>query len=81
MFQDLVESDVLYCALFENDKTLTFRPQWLAALGPDRFETLCPEHPELAGLAHVYNTAASGLTLWHDARSNETFIGLPPKTS
>lgn len=81
MFQDLVESDVLYCALFENDKTLTFRPQWLAALGPDRFETLCPEHPELAGLAHVYDTAASGLTLWHDARSNETFIGLPPKTS
>jgi len=76
MFQDLVESDILYGAVFENGKTLLYDPNFPARIGAaDLFPGICPEAKEFAGMIHVYDMEGFGVTLLHDAVGEELLIG------
>lgn len=72
MFQDLVEAEMVYCAIWNNQNTLAFCPEFLLD-HPDRFPDICPEHPELAGMITVREH--SGLTFIFDAVSNHAVCG------
>ncbi len=52
MFQDLVESEILYGAVWEKETTVCFRPDMLEGL-PDRFMEICPELSGLQGIVQV----------------------------
>jgi hypothetical protein len=45
IFQDLVEADILYDAVFEDDRRVHFRPEMLKAL-PNRIREIVPEADE-----------------------------------
>ena len=52
MFQDLVEAEILYGAIFNNDKTIRFRPGLFDGLW-DLFPDICPEYPQLQNMIRV----------------------------
>jgi hypothetical protein len=52
MFQDLVEAEILYGAIYNNRKTLAYHPD-LFEEAEDLFPTICPEYPQLAGMIQV----------------------------
>lgn len=64
MFQDLVEADIFYCAVWKDRRTISFRPELLDSL-PDRFSELCPGFSELAHIFRVVETP--GMSLWMDS--------------
>lgn len=72
MFQDLVEAEMIYCAIWNNQKTLSFRPELLLDQ-PDTFLKICPEYPELAGMISVRES--KGFTFVFDAVSNHAMCG------
>lgn len=72
MFQDLVEAEMIYCAIWNNQKTLSFRPELLLDK-PDIFLKICPEYPELAGMISVRES--KGFTFVFDAVSNHAMCG------
>ena len=72
MFQDLVEAEILYGAVWNNEKTLVYRPEALYGL-PDQFPKICPDAPALAGMIRVMETP--GLRLWQDAVSGRAVCG------
>jgi hypothetical protein len=67
-FQDLVESKILYNAIFENEKTLAFHPERLAEC-PDAFEALVEDGAGLEEIVKVYDVSESGLQLCNDLKS------------
>lgn len=77
MFQDLVEAEIWYGAIWNNRKTLAYHPDFFAA-SPDLFPQICPDLPELDGIIRVH--PAEGLYYWLDAVSNQAVCGtLSPK--
>ena len=66
-FQDLVEAGILYNAIFENDKTLVFRPELL-----DGYENrLCDYDPgseDLKDIIRVYDVSGKDLRLCNDMK-------------
>ena len=74
MFQDLVESQILYGAIFNNSKTLCYHPDLFDG-SPDLFGRICPEFPELAGMIRVHPT--EDLYYWLDAVSGRALCGIP----
>lgn len=77
MFQDLVEADIFYSAVFETDQTLCYQPQLLQQF-PDRFAEYAPEFADLSGIVRVYEVSNSRLTLWSEMLSGETLCGIAP---
>ena len=72
MFQDLVETEILYGAIWNNEKTLTYDPQFLDGL-PDRFAEICPEFSDLGDMIRVREP--KGLSYWLDTLSNHAVCG------
>ena len=72
MFQDLVEAEILYGAVWNNEKTLLYKPELLEAM-PDRFPEICPEDAPLIGMIRAVETP--GLKLWQDAVSARAVCG------
>ncbi|MBO4325046.1 MAG: phosphoenolpyruvate synthase [Lachnospiraceae bacterium] len=67
-FQDLVESGILYNAIFENEKTIVYRPEMLD--GCDNiFRDLVKDGEGLEEIVYVYDVSAAGLTLFNDMKS------------
>ena len=52
IFQDLVEAQILYTAVFENEHTLCYHPEKLQAL-PNRLPVWFPEFEKLADVVHI----------------------------
>lgn len=73
MFQDLVEAEILYGAIFNNEKTLCYRPG-LFRESQDLFPEICPDCPELWGMVQVRET--EGLVYCLDALDNRAICGL-----
>ena len=73
MFQDLVEAEILYGAIFNNEKTLCYRPE-LFRESQDLFPEICPDCPELWGMVQVRET--EGLVYCLDALDNRAICGL-----
>ena len=72
MFQDLVEAEIVYGAIWNNEKTLAYHPELLERY-PDRFLQICPAEPELEGMIRVRETP--GLVYWLDAVENCAVCG------
>ena len=74
MFQDLVEADIFYCAIWNDERTLAYFPQHLDGL-KDLFPQICPNMPQFNGLIRVVEP--QGLHFWLDAMSNHAVCGWP----
>lgn len=72
MFQDLVEAEVLYGAVWNDKRTIVYRPEVLKNC-EDLFQKICPEYPELKGMITVCRT--EHLEYWMDAVSNHAVCG------
>lgn len=72
MFQDLVEAEIIYGAIFNNEKTLQYAPDLFEAI-PDLYEQICPEYPEFGQMVQVREV--EDLYYWLDAVSNHGICG------
>ena len=73
MFQDLVEAEIRYGAIFGNEKTLCYQPDLFRDL-PDRFPEICPDCQELWGIVQVREV--NGLAYYLDSVSNYAVCGI-----
>jgi pyruvate,water dikinase len=71
MFQDLVEADMLYCAIYQNEKTLAYTPGLFASC-PNLLSEILPQAKDLESILSVYDLSGQGLCLYHDMESGET---------
>lgn len=73
MFQDLVEAEIIYGAIYNNEKTLRYQPELFREL-PDLFMDICPDYPELKEMIQVRETES--VYYWLDAVSNRGICGI-----
>lgn len=74
MFQDMVEAEMSYNAIWDDSKTLAFDPTLLEDL-PDLFPEICPGMEEFQGMITVREP--HGLGYWLDSAKNEAVCGYP----
>jgi hypothetical protein len=67
-FQDLVEADIFYVALFPDTEACTFSKSWLEEL-PNALEGLMPASSRYKKVVKVYNIPGEGLQLMADVVS------------
>ena len=72
MFQDLVEAEIIYGAIWNDKKTLQYHPELLKQY-PDRFSEICGDFSELAGMIQVRETDDWYFLL--DAVTNHSICG------
>jgi hypothetical protein len=72
MFQDLVEAEIAYGAIYKNAKTLEYNEDFLTDT-EDIFDSICPDFPELSGMIKVRKT--DGLYYYLDAVENRAVCG------
>ena len=75
IFQDLVEQQILYTAIFENDQTKQYHPEKLAQL-PNRLAELFPEFAGLEAVVRILNTNGTGSKVYHDLQSEQLIVTL-----
>ena len=73
MFQDLVEANIFYGALFEDTRTLAYDTEALRGLD---FREVESDDPELQGIVFTARPSAATLKLFHDSLGNETLCAL-----
>jgi hypothetical protein len=77
IFQDLVEADILYTAVFANEKTKIFAPEIL-----EKFRNITGEfcddsgNADAASIVRVFDLSASGCTLYYDLEANHLMVSL-----
>ena len=72
MFQDLVEADIYYGAIFENDKRLAFNKELINDM-PNKLYDINPElDDELYEMIHVVDFDDKHLEFYHDMRNDES---------
>ncbi|MBQ6540272.1 MAG: phosphoenolpyruvate synthase [Oscillospiraceae bacterium] len=72
IFQDLVEAEILYTAVFNNEKTLRYSPGRL-----ERFPDMVGEFEngrELTDIVHVYDVSGSKCVVYNDMSSEHLLI-------
>ncbi len=72
LFQDLVEADIFYSAIWNDRRTQVYQEDFFADL-PNRFLELCPDLQELAQMFRV--TEPKELYYYHDVKSSKTLCG------
>ena len=65
IFQDLVENNILYTAVFEDERTACFRPGLLSQV-PDILTKISPEAGAYREIIHLYDCSGTGLMMYHD---------------
>ncbi len=76
IFQDLVEADILYIAVFEDERRVHFHPEYLKSM-PNRIGEILKQAP--AGSESVigfYDVSSAHCRLIHDMEKDETMIVL-----
>ncbi|MGI6007555.1 MAG: PEP/pyruvate-binding domain-containing protein [Ruminococcus sp.] len=76
MFQDLVEADILYSAVWNDERTLIFHPELFKNL-PDLFPSICPDMESLFSMFRV--TEPKELYYWNDAMTGKALCGYQQK--
>ena len=72
IFQDLVEAQILYTAVFHDEKTIHFHPEKLEG-SPDVIGEFAPED-ELSDIVHVYDVSARGCKVYNDVANEHLVI-------
>lgn len=78
-FQDLVETDIFYVALFADRESAFFNKAWMDGL-PNRLTLLLPDTGGYEKVLRVYDVAAEGLYLVGDIVSQRVICFSSPKT-
>ena len=68
IFQDLVEGDILYAAVFENEKTLIFAPEKLNEM-ENCLTEYYPEGEELKEILRIYSVSDRESFVYHDMKT------------
>lgn len=71
IFQDLVESEILYTAVFTDEKTKIYQPERLGAF--KNITESFTSNEKMLEIVKVFDTGGSGLKLYHDLK-NEHFL-------
>ncbi len=74
IFQDLVEAEILYTAVFNNEKTLKYSPEMLKAF-PDRVREF-EGGEELSDIVHVYDVSGADCRAMSDMAGGRLMITL-----
>jgi hypothetical protein len=69
-FQDLVETDIFYVAIFPEKENVFFHKQWMDPL-PNLLDQLIREGSRHGGVLRVYDVEGMGLTLLADIVSRQ----------
>lgn len=72
IFQDLVEAQILYTAVFHDAKTIHFHPEKLEG-SPDVIGEFAPED-DLSDIVHVYDVSARGCKVYNDVANEHLVI-------
>ena len=72
MFQDMVEAEIFYSALWEDKRKLSYEPELFAA-ETNLFPKICPDMEELFSMFRV--TEPENLYYWNDVMTGETLCG------
>ena len=72
MFQDMVEAEIFYSALWEDKRNLSYEPELFAA-ETNLFPQICPDMEELFSMFRV--TEPENLYYWNDVMTGETLCG------
>lgn len=67
IFQDLVEANILYGAVFDNEKTKVFQPDLIQAF-ENILTEFCPEDADLKDIIGIYNVEKRESYVYHDIR-------------
>jgi hypothetical protein len=78
-FQDLVETDIFYVALFPEKKDVVFNYEWFAQL-KNLFTELIPESPKYKDIISVYDVSDKDLKIMSDVVSQEVICFAGKKT-
>lgn len=70
MFQDLVEADILYAAIFENEHTKIYQPNYLSTHCTNLFSNFFPREFSLSDMVGIYEP--EHCWLYHDFKKEET---------
>ena len=68
IFQDLVEGDILYVAVFENEKTLVFMPERLKEM-KNLLTDFYPAGEELTEILGIYRVTGRESYVYHDMKT------------
>lgn len=68
IFQDMVEAEILYAAVFENECTLTFRPEMLKNF-KNILENICANAEDIKNIIGVYDVSDKNFRLYHDMKT------------
>ena len=77
IFQDLVEAEILYTAVFHNEKTLHFSLEKLAS-SPDLIADFATEE-SLKDIVHVYDVSAKECLVYNDVANEHLLITIERK--
>ena len=78
IFQDLVESEILYAAVFEDNRRRIYQPEMFIGL-KNRISEIEPAPPEIENIVRLYDVADSGCTLIHDLLHQRIVITMDRK--
>ena len=73
IFQDLVETQILYTAVFESDQTKVYQPEKLTQL-PNMLPELFPEYAMLDSVIRILDTGGRDSTVYHDLRQEKLIV-------
>lgn len=68
IFQDLVEADILYGAVFDNEKTIAFHPELVQRLD-NKLTEFYPEGESLKDVIGIYQVDSRECYLYHDMKA------------
>lgn len=69
-FQDLVEMDIFYMAVYPENVGVTFNTKWMQEI-PNLLEKLVPEDRKYAGIVRVYDVRGKDLRFFSDVVTQE----------
>ena len=78
IFQDLVEAKILYCAVFDNEKTAAFHPELLKNM-ENKLTDFYPEGENIKEIIGVYSMEDTNCTIYHDMKGERMVCSLDEK--
>lgn len=73
IFQDLVEADILYAAVFDNEKTIHFKPEMLGGYD-NRLADYCADADELKDIVGIYDVSEGEFMVYHDMKEEHLLV-------
>ena len=73
IFQDLVEAQILYTAVFEGKQTKEYHPEKLTKL-PNLLPELLPEHGKLNEVIRILDVSGKGCMVYHDLKHEQLIV-------